>query len=48
MSAIPGSIFVDALSSSEGLPDPVVHKMNTRLLRTQPNLLTVGSATREA
>ncbi len=48
VSAIPGSIFVDALSSSEGLPDPLVYKMNTHLLRTQPNLLTVGTTTREA
>ncbi len=48
VSAIPGTTFVGALSGSDSLPDPLVHKMNMRLMRTQPNLLTVEVTTREA
>ena len=40
VSAIPGAVFVGALNGSDGLPDPLAHTMNMRLMRTQPDLLT--------
>ena len=46
VSAIPGAVFVGALNGSDALPDPLAHTMNMRLMRTQPDLLTVEPATR--
>jgi MFS family permease len=47
LSAIPGAVFVDALNESDGLPDPLAHTMNLRLMRTRPELLAVEATGRE-
>jgi CRP-like cAMP-binding protein len=36
--AVPGRVFVDALTGRESLPDPIDRAMSSRLARTHPKL----------
>jgi len=47
VSAIPGAVFVGAINGPDALPDPLSHTMNSRLMRTQPDLLNVEAANRD-